>query len=141
MAVYRIGSGSSSSLTWPLRAKKPIEFVSSLSNSGPNHPPGRPGIQMPFNPSKWHFEIDEYLNPWIPPAPWKHIPYPIAHFFGYRPNHPRPLGNIAVIFWAFIGILCSLTIIELVGRAIPSFEAHGTPMIIGSFVSLPSYIL
>ncbi|KAI1759648.1 HPP family-domain-containing protein [Hypoxylon sp. FL1150] len=88
---------------------------------------------MPFNPSKWHFDIDEYLNPWIPPAPWKYVPYPIAHFFGYRPNHPRPLGNIAIIFWAFIGILSSLTIIELVGRAIPSFEEHGTPMIIGSF--------
>lgn len=134
MAVYRIGSGSSSSLTWPLRAKKPFEFVSSVSNSAPKRPPGTPGIpQMPLNPSKWHFEIDDYLNPWIPPAPWKHIPYPIAHFLGYRPNHPRPLGNIAVIFWSFIGILSSLTIIEVVGRAIPSFEAHGTPMIIGSF--------
>ncbi|KAI0164448.1 HPP family protein [Hypoxylon sp. FL1284] len=133
MAVYRVGSGSSSSLTWPLRAKNPFEPVSSVPNPASKRPDSTPGIQMPLNPSKWHFDIDKYLNPWIPPAPWKHIPYPIAHFLGHRQNHPRPLGNIAVIFWAFIGILSSLIIIEVVGRAIPSFEDHGTPMIIGSF--------
>ncbi|KAI1773493.1 HPP family-domain-containing protein [Hypoxylon cercidicola] len=88
---------------------------------------------MFLNPSQWHFEIDDYLSPWIPPAPWKYLPYPIAHFLGYRPNRPRPLGNIAVTFWAFVGILCSLTIIEVVNHSIPSFEQHGTPMIIGSF--------
>ncbi|KAI0881781.1 HPP family-domain-containing protein [Annulohypoxylon maeteangense] len=89
--------------------------------------------QMPFCPSKWNFEIDDYLNPWLPAAPWKHIPYPIAHFLGYRPVPQRPLGNIAMTFWAFIGVFCSLTIIEFAGRAIPSFEMHGAPIIIGSF--------
>ncbi|KAI8959870.1 HPP family protein [Daldinia sp. FL1419] len=89
---------------------------------------------MPLQPSKWHFEIDRYLNPWIPSAPGKYLPYPIAHFLGYRPeHHQRPLGNIAMIFWAFIGVFCSLTIIEAVGHAIPSFEEHGVPIIIGSF--------
>ncbi|KAI0387158.1 HPP family-domain-containing protein [Hypomontagnella monticulosa] len=88
---------------------------------------------MPLQPSKWHFEIDEYLNPWLPPAPWKHIPYPIARFLGHRPEHQRPLGNIAMIFWAFIGVFCSIIIIEAVGHSIPSFEEHGAPMIIGSF--------
>ncbi|KAI1650129.1 HPP family protein [Daldinia loculata] len=88
---------------------------------------------MPPQPTKWHFEIDQYLNPWIPAAPWNHLPYPIAHFLGHRPEHQRPLGNIAMIFWAFIGVFCSLTIIEAVGHAIPSFEEHGAPMIIGSF--------
>ncbi|KAI1662752.1 HPP family protein [Daldinia decipiens] len=88
---------------------------------------------MPLQPTKWHFEIDQYLNPWIPAAPWKHLPYPVAHFLGHRSEHQRPLGNIAMTFWAFIGVFCSLTIIEAVGHAIPSFEEHGAPMIIGSF--------
>ncbi|KAI1389471.1 HPP family-domain-containing protein [Hypoxylon trugodes] len=88
---------------------------------------------MPFHPSKWHFEIDDYLNPWLPAAPWKHIPYPVARFLGHRPEHQRPLGNIAMIFWAFIGVFCSITIIEAVGRAVPSFREHGAPIIIGSF--------
>ncbi|KAK6951380.1 hypothetical protein Daesc_007915 [Daldinia eschscholtzii] len=89
---------------------------------------------MPLQPSKWHFEIDKYLNPWIPAAPWNYLPYPIAHFLGHRQeHHQQPLGNIAMVFWAFIGVFCSLTIIEAVGHAIPSFEEHGAPIIIGSF--------
>ncbi|KAI1090016.1 HPP family-domain-containing protein [Rostrohypoxylon terebratum] len=88
---------------------------------------------MPFCPSTWNFEIDDYLNPWLPAAPWKRVPYPIAYFLGYRPVPQKPLGNIAMIFWAFIGVLCSLIVIEFAGRAIPSFEGHGAPIIIGSF--------
>ncbi|KAI1800245.1 HPP family protein [Daldinia bambusicola] len=89
---------------------------------------------MPLQLSKWHFEIDKYLNPWIPAAPWSHVPYPVAHFLGHRPErHQRPLGNIVMIFWAFIGVFCSLLTIEAVSHAIPSFEEHGAPIIIGSF--------
>ncbi|KAI0105194.1 HPP family-domain-containing protein [Hypoxylon sp. NC0597] len=88
---------------------------------------------MPFEPSKWHFEIDEYLNPWLPAAPWKHIPYPVAHFLGHRPRPQRPLGNIVMIFWAFIGVFCAIMIIEAASHAVPSFQAHGAPIIIGSF--------
>ncbi|KAI0896612.1 HPP family-domain-containing protein [Annulohypoxylon nitens] len=92
--------------------------------------------QMPFRPSQWNFEIDDYINAWLPAAPWKRVPYPVAYFLGYRLVPQRPLGNIAMIFWAFIGVLCSLIVIEFAGRAIPSFEGHGAPIIIGSFVSL-----
>ncbi|KAI2624918.1 HPP family-domain-containing protein [Hypoxylon sp. NC1633] len=88
---------------------------------------------MTIHPWEWNFEIDDYLNPWLPAAPWKHIPSPIARFLGHRPVPQRPLGNIAIIFWAFIGIFCSLTIIEAAGRAIPSFEERGTPIILCSF--------
>ncbi|KAI5857333.1 HPP family protein [Durotheca rogersii] len=88
---------------------------------------------MPFNPSKWHFEIDGYLNPWVPSAPWKHLSPLVSRFMGHRSEHQRPLGNLFMIFWAFIGVFCSLTIIEVVGRAIPSFEERGAPIIIGSF--------
>ncbi|KAI0842658.1 HPP family-domain-containing protein [Hypoxylon sp. FL0890] len=87
---------------------------------------------MPFQPSQWHFEIDEYLDPWVPAAPWKHLPHPVARFLGHRPEPQRPLGNISMIFWAFIGVFCSITIIEAVSRAIPSFQEHGSPIIIGS---------
>ncbi|KAI1142611.1 HPP family-domain-containing protein [Hypoxylon sp. FL0543] len=88
---------------------------------------------MPFQPSKWHFEIDQYLNPWLPAAPWKRVPYPVAHFLGHRPQPQRPLGNVAMVFWAFIGVFCAITIIEVLSHAIPSFQAHGSPIIIGSF--------
>ncbi|KAI2470894.1 HPP family-domain-containing protein [Annulohypoxylon bovei var. microspora] len=99
----------------------------------PGDPKRAPKISMPFRPSKWNFEIDDYLNPWLPAAPWNYIPYPIAYFLGHRSGPQCPVGNIAMIFWAFIGVFCSLIIIETVSRAIPSFEERGAPIIIGSF--------
>ncbi|KAI1105078.1 HPP family protein [Jackrogersella minutella] len=88
---------------------------------------------MPLQLSKWHFDIDDYINPWLPAVPWNRIPYPIARFLGHREDHQHPLGNIVMIFWAFIGVFCSLNIVMFVSRAIPSFEDHGAPIIIGSF--------
>lgn len=90
---------------------------------------------MPFKPSEWNFSIDRYLNPWIPKAPWRYLPSPISHFLGHRSKPQRYLGNVAIIFWAFIGVFSGLTIIEVVSRQIPSFRDHGAPIIIGSFVS------
>jgi len=43
------------------------------------------------------------------------------------------LGNIAIIFWAFIGVFCSITLIEVIGHQVPSFRDHGAPAIVGSF--------
>ncbi|ORY70388.1 HPP family-domain-containing protein [Pseudomassariella vexata] len=88
---------------------------------------------MPFNPSKWNVSIDRYINPWVPSPPWKHLPYPVAHFLGHRTTPQRPLGNVALAFWAFIGVFVSLLGVALIGRAIPSFQERGAPVIIGSF--------
>ncbi|KAK8100197.1 hypothetical protein PG999_010571 [Apiospora kogelbergensis] len=85
------------------------------------------------NPSKWHFDIDAYLNPYLPSPPWKQLPRFLAHFVGYRPRPQQPIGNLAMIAWAFIGIFASLSIIEVVGRHVASFGAKGAPLIIGSF--------
>ncbi|KAK3944374.1 HPP family protein [Diplogelasinospora grovesii] len=87
----------------------------------------------PFSPSRWHFDIDHYLNPVVPPTALPRLPYPVAHFLGYRTRPPRPLGNILIIAWAFVGIFCSLALIATVGRYVPSFAGHAVPTIIGSF--------
>ena len=91
-------------------------------------------MQLPISPSTWNFDLDKYVNPWLPPVPWKYVPRPIAHFFGHRIKHQKSLGNIVIIFWSFIGVFCSLVIIEAVGRQIHSFRDHQAPIIIGSFV-------
>ncbi|RYO85852.1 hypothetical protein DL764_009105 [Monosporascus ibericus] len=90
---------------------------------------------MPFRfaPSSWHFNIDNYVNPWLPPPPFKYLPAPIARFFGHRKEHQQPLGNIVMVFWAFLGVFCSILVIEVVGHQIPSFADHGAPIIVGSF--------
>jgi hypothetical protein len=89
-------------------------------------------------PSQWHFDIDSYLNPVFPASILPRLPHPVAHFLGYRTHHPpKPLGNVAVIFWAFIGVFSSLTIIGAVSQQIPAFKTLGVPAVIGSFVRPP----
>ncbi len=98
----------------------------------PNHP--RRG------PSRWHFDIDKYLNPFFPPSALPHVPSPLAHFLGYRTHAPaHPLGNLAMIFWAVVGVFASLAIIGAVALAVPAFQVRGVPTIIGSFVRPPPF--
>jgi hypothetical protein len=87
------------------------------------------------DPSSWNFDIDRWLNRCIPPPPWKHLPYCISRFCGYRETPPKDLGNILITFWAFIGVFCGISIVEVVSLHIPSFGDHGAPIISPCFVS------
>jgi hypothetical protein len=92
---------------------------------------------MPFSfgdLSTWNFDIDRFLNPFVPPPPWQQIPYPIAHFLGHRKSENKKIGNLVVTFWAFIGIFCAILIIEAASKAVHAFQDHGAPIIIASFV-------
>ncbi|KAK4246077.1 HPP family-domain-containing protein [Corynascus novoguineensis] len=78
--------------------------------------------------------MDKYLNPFFPPSALPYLPASVAHFLGYRTHIPqRPLGNLAMIFWAVIGVFASLAIIGAVDKAIPAFQVRGAPVIIGSY--------
>ncbi|KAL2182107.1 HPP family-domain-containing protein [Thermothelomyces heterothallicus CBS 202.75] len=92
-----------------------------------------PPSRLRRGPTRWHFDIDKYLNPLLPPSCLPYLPAPVAHFLGYRTRPPRPLGNLAMIFWAVVGVFASLAIIGAVDQAIPAFQARGAPIIIGSY--------
>jgi CBS-domain-containing membrane protein len=89
-------------------------------------------MRRPLHPP-WSFDIDQYLNKVIPAPPWRYIPHPVAHFLGHRTHQTQSIGTLAPIFWAFIGIWCSLAIIQVVDLHIPEFESRKVPIIIGSF--------
>lgn len=97
--------------------------------------------------SRWHFDIDTYINPFIPAPPWRWVPRPIAHFLGYREDHPpRPIGNLVVAFWTLIGTFCSVSVVSSVTMNVSSFQHHHSPVVIASMVccswmsrSLPPY--
>lgn len=89
-----------------------------------------------WDPRGWNFDIDQFLNPFVPPPPWSYLPYPVSRFFGYRKSPTQSPGNLVAIFWAFIGIFCGISIITVVSEHIPSFKDAGAPLIVGSFVSL-----
>ncbi|KHN98944.1 HPP family protein [Metarhizium album ARSEF 1941] len=88
----------------------------------------------------WNFDIDRLLNPLVPSPPWRFLPYPVARWLGYRKSKPQGTGNIMPILWAFIGAFVAILMIQAVSKRVPSFEARGAPMIVGSFVSpCPSF--
>lgn len=95
-----------------------------------------------MDPRYWTFDVDRYINRAIPPPPWRHIPYPVARFLGYRRegDQPQGTGNLVPVFWAWIGVFCGVSVIEAVAAHIPSFKDHAAPIIVGSFVSLLSPI-
>lgn len=85
--------------------------------------------------SRWHFDIDTYLNRFIPAPPWRWVPRPISHFFGYRGDQsPRVIGNLVIAFWSLIGVFCGVSIAMSVTMRVPSFEHHNSLLIIASMV-------
>ncbi|KAK2000905.1 HPP family protein [Colletotrichum falcatum] len=88
---------------------------------------------LPCNPKEWDFDIDRFVNPFIPHPRWECLPYPIAHFFGYRKSKPNNTGNLVPIFWACIGVFSGVAVVALVSQHVPLFKQHGAPIIVGSF--------
>ena len=84
-----------------------------------------------------HIDIDDYLNPYLPAPPWPRLPRFVAHFMGHREGPQKPIGNVLVACWAFVGVFSGLAMIEGVGMNIPSFQEHNAPLIVASFVGLP----
>ena len=84
------------------------------------------------------FDIDRYLNPYLPSNPVHRLPKPIARFLGYRDGPRRGIGNVLIAGWAFFGAFVGIIIIEAVCM-IPVIHDHGVPIIITSFVSRPGH--
>lgn len=70
--------------------------------------------------SRWHVDIDRYLNPLVPRPPWRWLPRPISHFLGYRGDKPpKNLGNLVLAFWSLIGVFCGVLVVAEVSFMSP----------------------
>ncbi|KAI1818753.1 HPP family protein [Poronia punctata] len=85
-------------------------------------------------PSIWrrNFDIDNYLNRIIPASRWHTIPYPVAHFFGYRKKPAEKYGNLLLTVRATLGIFVSLVLIQLASHYVLDVASSG-PLIVASF--------
>ncbi|KPI45210.1 uncharacterized protein AB675_2499 [Cyphellophora attinorum] len=63
----------------------------------------------PSNP----YDVDAYTNPYTPSPPFRHLPQPIAHFFGHRrPNaKPQQPHTLLVWFFCFIGAFLGVSLL------------------------------
>ncbi|CAK7200101.1 hypothetical protein SEUCBS139899_002790 [Sporothrix eucalyptigena] len=86
--------------------------------------------------ANWQFSIDACLNRFVPPSIVSHLPRPVAHFLGHRaPAHVnRKLGNLVVIAWAFVGVFCGVSVVNVVVAHVPAFQGvGGAATTVGSF--------
>lgn len=61
------------------------------------------------------------------------LPYAISHFLGHRRTPPARVHPILDLFWAFVGIVCSISLIAVLTQHIPMFFENGAPVIVASF--------
>lgn len=79
------------------------------------------------------FDINRYLNPYIPRSRIGKLPRSLSRFLGYRDAQQQPIGNIPVALWSMLGGFCGTAILG--GLFMADFiRDKGGPVIIGSFV-------
>ncbi|KIV77444.1 hypothetical protein PV11_09238 [Exophiala sideris] len=97
--------------------------------------------QLPSPKVKAPFDVDEYLNPFIPRNPLYLLPTWLSYWFGYRAPNSAPthspsnhaLHNLTLYASIMIGTFCGLAIIENVFLALPPLSGHAVPIIVASF--------
>lgn len=87
--------------------------------------------------STYNFDVDHYINRFIPPNRIDVLPSPIARFLGHRrEDKEQPVGNVLAWFWACLGAFCGILVVEAV-YSTPLLRGNGAPIVIGSLVRSP----
>jgi len=87
---------------------------------------------------KLDFDIDTYLNPFVP-APWLHtLPHWLSWCLGYRRKAGRKISTAEVWLWTFIGAFCGVSVVQAVFERSEYFLERGVVNIVGAFVHIPN---
>ncbi|GAB7362143.1 hypothetical protein MBLNU230_g2169t1 [Neophaeotheca triangularis] len=82
--------------------------------------------------NRLNFNIDHYLDPYIPPNLFAHLPRPIAHCFGYRDTpHKEPPALVQWVF-AFIGTFIGILLVGGTYAHAPLLDRLQPPPMIAS---------
>ena len=85
--------------------------------------------------SGFDFDIDAYLNRFIPRNRVQHLPRCISHFLGYRAKPYQEPGNVFIALWSLIGAFVGISAVEWTFK-VPLIASHGVPTIIASSVQI-----
>ncbi|KAF3920964.1 hypothetical protein ABW20_dc0110196 [Dactylellina cionopaga] len=88
---------------------------------------------MEANSRQPYFDIDEYINPWIPPNPSYRLPSFLSRFLGYRATPQEDLDGLLVAAWSFFGGFCGIAAMSACVKYSGLFSNVEAPFIIGSF--------
>jgi hypothetical protein len=81
-----------------------------------------------------HFDLDVYLNPFIPPNPIRQLPKVIARFLGHRDKPAEELGNILASLWALLGAFLGLLVTAAVYKFSHDLQRYHPPVLFASLV-------
>lgn len=79
-----------------------------------------------------HFDLDDYLNRFVPRSRLYRLPRPLSHFLGYRDTPEPQVGNILIATWALIGAFCGLTVVTAVYKFSPGINEYHPPVVFAS---------
>src|ERR1700759_4083835 len=82
----------------------------------------------------FHFDVDVYLNPILPPNPSGRLPRVLSHFLGHRSHAIREIGSIAISIWAIVSTFVGLFAVSLIFKFGPWIQSLDPPVLIGSLV-------
>jgi HPP family len=91
---------------------------------------------MPSYPTpvpRFNFDIDDYLDSFVPRPRLHLLPKPISRLLGYRQTPRQPIGNLITCIWAFIGALIGISLTSLLSTILPFRGSSNTPVMIASF--------
>ncbi|KAF2404620.1 HPP family protein, partial [Trichodelitschia bisporula] len=77
-------------------------------------------------------DLDHYVNPYLPPSPKHRLPAFLARWIGYRKHPAKNIGNVVVAWWACVGGISSILLVEAVYRHSPALYWYHPPIIISS---------
>lgn len=86
--------------------------------------------------SNIHFDIDNYINRICLPSQTHKFPTPIARFLGWRKSPAKPIGNILVALYAFLGAFTGLIVVGATYRYSPLLKEDNIPVLFASLVRL-----
>ena len=78
------------------------------------------------------FDIDRYLNPWIPHNRLDRLPKPISHFLGYRSKPSKEPASWIQWIWTFVATFLGILLVGAVYKYAPGITAHHPPVIVAS---------
>ncbi|KAF2841442.1 HPP family protein [Patellaria atrata CBS 101060] len=79
-----------------------------------------------------HWDVDYYINPYIPSSQLRRLPTLLSRFLGYRENTTQDVGNILIWFWSAVGTFCGLTLVAGVFMNGPAWHSHHPPALVAS---------
>jgi len=82
----------------------------------------------------FHFDIDKYINPYLPRNQVPRLPQPVARLLGHRQIPAKELGNLLVCWWSFIGAFIGILVVGAVFKYSSAIQSLNPPVIVGSLV-------